>query len=129
MTTFTQNEKGFTLVELAIVLVIVGLLIGGILKGQELIANAQVTATMNQMTGMDAATSTFRDKYNAFPGDMGGAATRLPNCNTPCGGTGNGNGTIDVIAGVSPTGEALQYFLHLRALLLVKSACSQLDYI
>jgi prepilin-type N-terminal cleavage/methylation domain-containing protein len=114
MTTITQNEKGFTLVELAIVLVIVGLLIGGILKGQELIANAQVTATMNQLTGFDAATSTFRDKYNSFPGDMANATNRLPNCAAPCA-AGNGNGQLGQGPSAVPANEAVQYFLHLRA--------------
>ena len=118
MKTSQQNEKGFTLVELAIVLVIVGLLIGGILKGQALIANAQVTATINQMTGLDAATSTFRDKYNGFPGDLLDADERLPNCTGACASiTTDGNGQIDVTAGTVPTAtdEALAYFLMLRA--------------
>ena len=116
MKTSQQNEKGFTLVELAIVLVIVGLLIGGILKGQELIANAQVTATINQMTGLDAATSTFRDKYNGFPGDLLNAQDRLPNCEAPCD-EGDGDGQLDITAGSLPTAgdEAHLYFLQLRS--------------
>lgn len=75
-----QNEKGFTLVELAIVMAIIGLLIGGILKGQELMENARVASTVSQIKSVEAAVTTFRDTYSAMPGDLRGAGTRLPNC-------------------------------------------------
>lgn len=77
-------QKGFTLVELAIVMTIVGLLIGGILKGQELMLNARVTATIAQVRSYEAAATTFRDSFGSLPGDMPGAATRLPGCNSAC---------------------------------------------
>lgn len=79
-----HSQKGFTLVELAIVMTIIGLLIGGILKGQELMENARLTATVSQVKAYEAATTTFRDSFNAFPGDMGAADTRVPNCNVNC---------------------------------------------
>ena len=86
MTNFVQtaarDEKGFTLVELAVVMIIVGLLIGGILKGQEMISNAQVTSTIAQAKSFDAAISTFRDQYQGLPGDIAG--TRLANCGPVC---------------------------------------------
>jgi len=78
------SQKGFTLVELAIVMTIIGLLIGGILKGQELMENARTTATISQVKSYEAATTTFRDSFNAFPGDMPSADTRVPNCVTAC---------------------------------------------
>lgn len=75
-----NTQKGFTLVELAIVMTIIGLLIGGILKGQELMQNARVTATIAQVRAYEAAVTTFRDKYDAIPGDMGNASARIPGC-------------------------------------------------
>lgn len=116
-----SKEAGFTLVELAIVMIIIGLLIAGILKGQEMIANAQVTATISQIKAIEAATSTFRDKYAALPGDMRNPGERLPNCDAanmcePGAGT-QGNGIIESDFGVLPAdnSEALAYFLQLRA--------------
>lgn len=90
-----QSQGGFTLVELAIVMVIIGLLIGGILKGQELIANAQIASTVSQIKSVDAAMNSFIDKYNGYPGDLRNPGTRLPNCGagTPCNVQGVG-GTI-----------------------------------
>src|SRR5882757_8429247 len=96
--TVRRSEQGFTLVELAIVMIIIGLLIGGVLKGQELIANARVASTVSQIKGIDAATSTFQDKYNGMPGDLANANNRLQNClAAPCLAAGaNGNGLVDV---------------------------------
>lgn len=79
-----HQQKGFTLVELAIVLTIIGLLIGGLLKGQQLIENARVTSTVSQVSSIEAALSTFRDTYGSLPGDLPSAQTRVPNC-TKCG--------------------------------------------
>ena len=92
-----KSEAGFTLVELAIVMIIIGLLIGGILKGQELIANAQIKATISQIQALQSAITTFRDKYSAMPGDMTNPTTRLPNCTAaPCSAAGNGNGRVEI---------------------------------
>ena len=64
-----RNEKGFTLVEIAIVLVIIGLLIGGVLKGQSLIQNAKVKRVAKSGDELRAAFYTFYDKYGVYPGD------------------------------------------------------------
>jgi len=72
--------SGFTLVELAIVLTIIGLLVGGILKGQELILNSRVTATIGQVKAVQAAVTTFEDIYHAVPGDLSDGSSRIPNC-------------------------------------------------
>ena len=79
-----MNSKAFTLVELAIVMTIIGLLIGGILKGQELLENARVTSTMAQVKSYDAAITGFRDIYGGLPGDISNAAERIPGCNVNC---------------------------------------------
>ncbi len=118
-TKIRKGEKGFTLVELAIVMIIIGLLITGILKGQEMIANAQITATISGMKGLDAAANTFRDSYNSFPGDMAnasGANARLPNCLAPCG-NGDGDGRLDTNPGALPVagGEMVFFFTQLSA--------------
>ena len=68
-----NNQKGFTLVEIAIVMVIIGLLIGGILKGQEMINNAKVKRVVKQADEMRAAVMTFYDKYGQYPGDENSA--------------------------------------------------------
>ena len=133
--TYTHNkESGFTLVELAIVMIIIGLLIGGILKGQELIANAQTTATIAQIKGLDGAISTFDDKYNAMPGDMTNVATRLSNCGAECVIDGDGNGRIDgtdmdadpTLDG-DTTDEPLTAFLHLGAADLITGVDNAID--
>jgi prepilin-type N-terminal cleavage/methylation domain-containing protein len=64
------NRHGFTLIEISIVLVIVGLLVGGILVGRDLIKTAEIRATISQIDKLKAATNVFRLKYNALPGDM-----------------------------------------------------------
>ncbi len=80
-----RNARGYTLVELAIVLVIIGLLLAGVLKGQQLIQNARVKNVMQQVDGIRAAVFGFYDKYGVFPGDEN-------NPNLPSGDTHNGNG-------------------------------------
>lgn len=93
--TKTTTQKGFTLVELAIVMTIIGLLIGGILKGQELMLNARVTATIAQVRSYEAAATTFRDSFASLPGDMQNAQTRLPGCTAACNpDTGTGGNSI-----------------------------------
>lgn len=134
MTTKLSNktEAGFTLVELAIVLMIIGLLIGGILRGQELMENARVTSTIQQTKAYDGATTTFRDAYSALPGDITGPTTRLANCTaSPCnvGGNGdgliagtNGAGQITSLAGSianTATSENRQFWVHLAATHLI----------
>lgn len=122
-----QTEGGFTLVELAIVMIIIGLLIGGILKGQELITNARVSSTVAQVKAVESGIGGFRDKYAALPGDVRGASTRLPSCaaglcaTDPAVGTG-GDGVIsntgpasDPGLAVGRTTESGLAFIHLAA--------------
>ncbi len=114
-----RNQSGFTLVEIAIVLVIIGLLLGGVLKGQELINNARIKNIVNDMNGVSAAYNTYIDRYRAMPGDeltatytaRGWGAGAIP--------SGNGNGAIEVLVGVTfnnpATNEGAGFWQTLRA--------------
>lgn len=65
-----NSRQGFSLVELAIVLVILGLLVGGVLVGQDLIRAAEIRGTVGQVEKFDQAANAFRTKFNGFPGDV-----------------------------------------------------------
>lgn len=114
-----RQQAGFTLIELAIVMVIIGLLIGGVLKGQELIENAKAKSVMQDLNGISAAYNAYIDRYRRIPGDDGPLATlqgRGSNwANIPA--AGNQNGMIDASTAqtFSGTGEAAAFFSHLRA--------------
>ncbi len=93
-----RKENGFTLIEIAIVLVIIGLLLGGVLKGQELITSARVRNIISQQDGVKAAFFGFLDRYRAYPGDYGQATINIPGCATCQNGNNDGqiltNGAI-----------------------------------
>jgi prepilin-type N-terminal cleavage/methylation domain-containing protein len=85
-----KAKKGFTLVELAIVIVIIGLLVGGVLQGQELIKQSRIQSAATQINGYVAAINTFKGKYNAWPGDFRQASTMISSST----GDGDGDGKI-----------------------------------
>jgi prepilin-type N-terminal cleavage/methylation domain-containing protein len=93
-----KQQAGFTLIEIAIVLVIIGLLLGGVLKGQELITAARVRNLISTQDGVKAAYFGFLDRYRALPGDYGNATINIPNCGACQNGNGDGqillNGAI-----------------------------------
>lgn len=70
---FQLNQHGFTLVELSIVLVIVGLIIAGISMGSSLVHSAQLQSVITEQSNFIAAINSFRSKYSQLPGDMNNA--------------------------------------------------------
>ncbi len=117
-----RKQSGFTLIEIAIVLVIIGLLLGGVLKGQELITSARVRNLISQQDGVKAAYFGFLDRFRALPGDYSQASANI--ANVAAGANGNGNGQITngtrahdrrAYCGVGPSVES---GLHQRQLYL-----------
>ncbi|HWA36554.1 MAG TPA: prepilin-type N-terminal cleavage/methylation domain-containing protein [Burkholderiales bacterium] len=111
-----RNQAGFTLVEIAIVLVIIGLLLGGILKGQEMITQAKIKNVIADFSGVSAAYHGYQDRYRAIPGDDPGAAKRWTTPAAATAGDGNGqlNGTYNQTCGTSATEEVCHFWDHLR---------------
>ena len=87
-------QKGFSLVELAIAIVIIGLLVGGILKGRELVMQAKVSGTISALQDARVAAETFKKTYGDLPGDITNPGDVIPNCTGICTTAGNGNGII-----------------------------------
>lgn len=108
------KQTGFTLVEIAIVLVIIGLLLGGILKGQEMIAQAKIKNVINDLNGITAALNSYQDRYRALPGDDKGALARWPG--TVGMASGNGDGVITGLytPATPASDETALFWLHLR---------------
>jgi prepilin-type N-terminal cleavage/methylation domain-containing protein len=111
-----SQQSGFTLVEIAIVLVIIGLLLGGILKGQELINSAKVKNLANDFRVIPTYIYAFQDKYKALPGDDASADTHVngaTKATTPAGTIGNGviNGAWN---SVTNTDESRLFWQHVR---------------
>ncbi len=71
-----SRQTGFTLVEIAIVLVVIGLLLGGVLKGQELVLNSQIRNTINEYNNVASVLFAYQDRYRQIPGDDDTATTR-----------------------------------------------------
>jgi len=117
-----RQQAGFTLVEIAIVLVIIGLLLGGVLKGQEMIENGKIKSVISDMKGVSAAFYSYQDRYRAVPGDDISATTRFASAGTVVV-NGGGNGalfgpylTVGVTVGVAPAvgAETSNFWQHIR---------------
>jgi prepilin-type N-terminal cleavage/methylation domain-containing protein len=90
-----RQQSGFTLVEIAIVLVIIGLLLGGILKGQEMINQAKIKNVVSDFNGIASALYGYQDRYRQLPGDDTNAVTRWTQSALVACGTQQGDGIIE----------------------------------
>lgn len=109
----STTQKGFTLVEIAIVLVIIGLLLGGVLKGQELVENAKAKQIVNDLQNTAAAVNSYRDRYGKLPGDDNKANAALRGWADAV--LGNGDGKLaDKSCCTAVAGENTYFWQHLR---------------
>lgn len=90
----SRMTKAFTLIELSIVLVIIGLIIGGALVGRDLIESAKIRSQINQIEKLNTTVNTFKLKYAYLPGDLPNAVALGLGTNTSWH-NGNGDGNID----------------------------------
>lgn len=104
-----SENSGFTLIELAIVLVIIGLLLGATLKGQELINSAKVKNMANDFKNIQIQLYSYQDKYKALPGDDAAAQLHLGATAT----NGDGDGIIEGVYNAN-SGESYQFWQQLR---------------
>jgi len=108
-----RNQSGFTLIEIAIVLVIIGLLLGGVLKGQELINSAKVKNLASDFKNIALFIYSYQDKYHALPGDDALAASHVTGATTAIGSLGDGkiDGKWDT---TTNTNESFLFWQHVR---------------
>ena len=114
-----RQQSGFTLVEIAIVLVIIGLLLGGILKGQELINSAKVKNLANDFRTIPTYIYAYQDKFKSLPGDDGAVATHLGATATAATTPGAPNTVANGVIAGSPmsstaTDESFLFWQHVR---------------
>jgi prepilin-type N-terminal cleavage/methylation domain-containing protein len=110
-----KKQSGFTLIELAIVLVIIGLLLGGVLKGQELINSAKVKNMAADFKNTQVYIYGYQDKYKAIPGDDQAAASRNTGAVTATTGGTEGNGVIEgEWDSTTQTDESFLFWQHVR---------------
>lgn len=122
------RQTGFTLVELAIVLVIIGLLLGGILKGQELINSAKVKNLIQDFRSVPLFLDSYRDKFRALPGDDANARRHLcPGAAAECTTNGNGDGQIGGVWNDAAGSEAFLFWQHVRMANLVNGVTDPAD--
>lgn len=128
-----KKKNAFTLVELSIVLVILGLLVGGVLSGQSLIRAAELRAVNTEYNNYFTSVQSFRDKYFAIPGDMKDATRFWGKDNTNCpaqSGTaaakgtcnGDGNGRLEFPTATNVTSEPFQFWKQLSLAGLIEGS-------
>ena len=107
-----NKQTGFTLIELAIVLVIIGLLLGGVLRGQELINSAKVKNMASDFRNVPVYIYAYQDKFRALPGDDAGAVAHVGAAATE---VGDGDGKIEGAWDAKDVKkESSLFWLHVR---------------
>ena len=126
------RNAGFTLVEVAIVLVIIGLLASGILKGMELIDNARFKRTISDIENIEVAIIQFEDVYGGLPGDLDKAQLRLAGCEASHCVNGNGDNLIGrqgrmyrELGTSAPENETFMFWKHMALAGLISNVDPQ----
>lgn len=132
----TQNrESGFTLIELSIVLVIIGLIVAGVLVGQDLIKAAEIRAEVSELQNLDAAANTFHNKYGSIPGDIVNGVNFFAAADVAAGATCAltvpGNGSLEDCAGTTATldGEPAAFWKQLADAALIPNQITDTNLI
>ncbi|MBF0295666.1 MAG: type II secretion system protein [Magnetococcales bacterium] len=119
-----NRQAGFSLIEIAIVLVIIGLLIGGVLKGQTMVKNSKIKRMATDTTSVQGAINSYMDSFWSLPGDDAGSATRWATAAV----AGDGDGIIeglfipaDLTANAGD--ETAKAWNHLYCENLIKGTC------
>lgn len=107
-----SNQSGFTLIEIAIVLVIIGLLLGGVMKGQELINSAKVKNLATDFKNIPVFIYGYQDKFRALPGDDKDVTTHIASATAAT--VTMGSGTIDGAWNATGTAESHLFWQHVR---------------
>ncbi|MFZ6758782.1 prepilin-type N-terminal cleavage/methylation domain-containing protein [Undibacterium sp. Ji50W] len=115
MKSIKYNQSGFTLVEIAVVLVIIGLLLGGVLKGQEMIENSRIKSVAADLRGVSAAYNSYVDRFHAIPGDELLATMTGRGWATTVGGNADNVLTIAPAQAFTNAGEEQSFWQALRA--------------
>lgn len=131
------NQSGFSLVELAISVTIIGVLIGGVVKGQDVLNAARITAIASDFNRYESALTSFEDMYFGTPGDLSVATVDIINCNngTNCA-NGNGDGVVgeavddwdfDNAGAGFPKEETTQFWKHMALAGFIQSVAVDAD--
>lgn len=115
-----RRQAGFSLVEVAIVLLVIGLLLGGVLKGQEMVSQAKIKNLANDINGIASAVYAYQDRYRMLPGDDDRAEGRWSSPATKKGdasgqvGVGGITSILDCTLAANADGENCRFWQHLR---------------
>lgn len=111
-----KEKNGFSLVEIATVIMVIALLAAAVMAGKSLVKGFRIRSLISQLHEVETATRTFKDRYNAIPGDFADAQTvwgsiACPSSSPTC--PGNGNGLVSAFAGNNQGREVYVFFMHL----------------